>query len=142
MRNHCPSASIVVAVIAFIVSVPVLSLLMTVVPPRVSTSVSDFTTALSSARCCAPDDSIVCTNVGRPTGIAEIAVEMHSRTSVSRVLAPRDSDDGDDRDGSPREQAEDLRQAVELELQRRLHALGRGDHVGDVTHLRRLAGAR
>ena len=47
------------AVIAFMVSVPVLSLLMTVVPPSVSTSLSDFTTALSSARCCAPDDNIV-----------------------------------------------------------------------------------
>ena len=37
-RYQSPPASIVVAVIAFIVSVPVLSLLMTVVPPRVSTS--------------------------------------------------------------------------------------------------------
>ena len=82
--NHSPSASIVVAVIAFIVSVPVLSLLMTVVPPSVSTSVSDFTTALYSASGWAPDDSIVCTNVGRPVGIAEIAVEMHSSTRVSR----------------------------------------------------------
>ena len=107
-----------VAVIAFIVSVPVLSLLMTVVPPRVSTSVSDFTTALSSARCCAPDDSIVCTNVGKPTGIAEIAVEMHSENERLRIHAPRDSDDRDDRDRGPREQTEDLGQAVELELQR------------------------
>ena len=78
----------VVAVIAFIVSVPVLSLLMTVVPPSVSTSVSDFTTALSSARCRAPDDNIVWTNVGKPTGIAEMAVEMQSRISVS-VSWPR-----------------------------------------------------
>ena len=140
MLNHWPSASIVVAVIAFIVSVPVLSLLMTVVPPSVSTSVSDFTTALDSARCCAPDDSIVCTNVGRPTGIAEIAVEMHSRTSVSRVLTARDADDRDDRDRGPRQQPEDLGHAVELTLQRRAHALGRGDHVGDAAHLRRLTG--
>ena len=81
--NQSPPASIVVTVIAFIVSVPVLSLLITVVPPSVSTSVSDFTTAFDSARCCAPDESIVCTNVGRPTGIAEIAVEMQSSSSVS-----------------------------------------------------------
>ena len=113
---------------------------MTVVPPSVSTSVSDFTTALDSARCCAPDDSIVCTNVGRPTGIAEIAVEMHSRMSVSRVLAARDADDGDDRDRGPGQQAEDLGHAVELALQRRPHPLGRGDHVGDAAHLRRLTG--
>jgi hypothetical protein len=39
--NQSPPASICVAVIAFIVSVPVLSELMTVVPPRVSTSLSD-----------------------------------------------------------------------------------------------------
>ena len=72
----------VVAVIAFIVSVPVLSLLMTVVPPRVSTSDSDLTTALCSASRRAPDDSMACTNVGSPVGIAAIAVEMHSSTSV------------------------------------------------------------
>ena len=72
----------VVAVIAFMVSVPVLSLLMTVVPPSVSTSDSDLTTALAAARRCAPDDSMVCTNVGRPTGIDAIAVDTHSSTSV------------------------------------------------------------
>ena len=70
---------------AFIVRVPVLSLLMTVVPPRVSTSVSDLTTALDSASRRAPDASIVCTNVGKPVGMAEIAVEMHRSRTVSRV---------------------------------------------------------
>ena len=83
-----PPVNIVVAVMAFIVRVPVLSLLITVVPPSVSTSVSDLTTALDSARRCAPDDSISCTNVGRPVGMAEIAVDTHSRTSVS-VSWPR-----------------------------------------------------
>jgi hypothetical protein len=71
-----------VAVIAFIVSVPVLSELMTVVPPSVSTSDSDLTTAFASASRRAPDDNIACTNVGRPVGMAEIAVEMHSSASV------------------------------------------------------------
>ena len=78
-----PPVIIVTDVIAFIVSVPVLSLLITVVPPSVSTSVSDFTTALDSARRWAPDDSISCTKVGNPVGMAEIAVETHSRISVS-----------------------------------------------------------
>ena len=64
-------------------SVPVLSLLMSVVPPSVSTSLSDLTTALDLARRWAPDDSIVSTNVGRPVGIAEIAVDTQSRTRVS-----------------------------------------------------------
>jgi hypothetical protein len=72
----------VVAVIAFSVRVPVLSELMTVVPPRVSTSASDLTTALASTRRRAPEDSMACTNVGRPVGMDAIAVEMHSSTSV------------------------------------------------------------
>jgi hypothetical protein len=72
----------VVAVIAFIVKVPVLSELMTVVPPSVSTSVSDLTTALDSARRRAPDESMACTNVGRPVGMEAIAVEMHSSARV------------------------------------------------------------
>jgi hypothetical protein len=76
--------NIVTEVMAFIVNVPVLSLLITVVPPSVSTSLSDFTTALASASRCAPDESINCTNVGRPVGMAEIAVEMQSSTRVSR----------------------------------------------------------
>ena len=71
-----------VAVIAFMVSVPVLSLLMRVVPPRVSTSVSDLTTAFDSASRWAPDDSMAWTNVGRPVGMDAIAVEMHSSTRV------------------------------------------------------------
>jgi hypothetical protein len=83
-----PPVNIVVAVMAFIVRVPVLSLLITVVPPSVSTSVSDLTTALASARRCAPDDNINCTNVGKPVGMAEIAVDTHSSTSVS-VSWPR-----------------------------------------------------
>src|SRR6516164_2264535 len=78
----------VVAVIAFIVSVPVLSELMRVVPPRVSTSDSDLTTALASASRRAPDDSMACTKVGRPVGMDAIAVEMHSSTSVV-VSMPR-----------------------------------------------------
>ena len=68
---------------AFMVKVPVLSELMTVVPPRVSTSASDFTTAFSVASRCAPEESIVCTKVGRPVGIDAMAVEMHSSTRVS-----------------------------------------------------------
>jgi hypothetical protein len=58
---------------------------MTVVPPSVSTSFSDLTTALDLARRRAPEESIVCTNVGRPVGIAEIAVETHRSTSVSNA---------------------------------------------------------
>src|SRR6185437_10467833 len=80
--NQSPPASIVVAVIAFSVNVPVLSLLMTVVPPSVSTSDSDLTTALDSTRRRAPEDSMACTNVGRPVGMEAIAVEMHSSTKV------------------------------------------------------------
>ena len=41
-------------IIWFIVSVPVLSVLIALVAPRVSTSVRFFTTALASASCFAP----------------------------------------------------------------------------------------
>ena len=112
---------------------------MTVVPPSVSTSVSDLTTALDSARCWAPDDSIVCTNVGSPIGMDAIAVETHSSTSVS-VSWPRAMPTiAITRHRGPGEDPEDLGHAVELALQRRLRALRRGDHVGDAAHLRRLA---
>ena len=89
---------------------------------------------------CAPDDSISCTNVGRPVGMAEIAVDTHSSTSVSVSWPRSDAEDGDDGHRRPGEDAEQLGQAVELPLQRRLRALRRRDHVGDVTHLGRCAG--
>ena len=129
-----------VAVIAFIVSVPVLSLLMTVVPPSVSTSVSDLTTALASASRRAPDDSIVCTNVGRPVGIDEIAVDTQSSSRVS-VSWPRTIPTmAMTATANQAIDAEHLGHAVELALQRRAGPLGRGHHVGDPAHLGRLAG--
>ena len=54
---------------------------------------------------------------------------MHSSTSVSVSWPADDAEDGDDRHGDEREQAEHLGHAVELALQRRLGPLGRGDHV-------------
>ena len=68
--------------IADMVSVPVLSLLMTVVAPRVSTSVRVFTTAFCSDSFRTPDPRIVSTNVGSPVGMAEMAVDTHSNPSV------------------------------------------------------------
>ena len=42
-----------------------------------------------------PQASIVCTNVGKPVGMAEIAVETHrSRTRVT-ILAPNDTENRD-----------------------------------------------
>jgi hypothetical protein len=61
------------------VSVPVLSELMALVAPSVSTSVRFLTTALCSASWRDPYESIACTNDGMPVGIAEIAIEMPSR---------------------------------------------------------------
>ena len=90
-------SSIVVAVIAFIVSVPVLSLLMTVVPPSVSTSVRDLTTAFDSASRCAPEDSIVCTNVGRPVGMADDGRRDAQQDERLGVLVAGDADDRDHR---------------------------------------------
>jgi hypothetical protein len=46
---------------------------MSVVPPRVSTSPSDDH-GLGLGQALRPDDSMACTNVGRPVGMAAIAV--------------------------------------------------------------------
>ena len=70
------------------VSVPVLSELMALVAPSVSTSVRFLTTALCSASCRDPLESIACTKVGRPVGMAEIAIEMPSR-STEAISWPR-----------------------------------------------------
>ena len=75
-------------IISFIVRVPVLSVLMALVAPRVSTSVRFFTTAFASASCLAPIDSRPETNAGRPVGMAEMAIAVPSRRS-SLASMPR-----------------------------------------------------
>src|SRR5262245_17305957 len=76
-------------IISFIVKVPVLSVLMALVAPSVSTSVRFLTTAFASASCLAPSDSSPETNAGMPVGIAEIAmaVPSSSRSVASRPRA-------------------------------------------------------
>ena len=86
--NHDPPAYSTDTIIWFIVSVPVLSVLMALVAPSVSTSVRFLTTALASASCLAPYDSIADTNVGRPVGMAEIAIAVPS-SSTSVPESPR-----------------------------------------------------
>ena len=80
-------------IIWFIVRVPVLSVLITLVAPRVSTSVRFFTIAFESASCFAPIESSPETNAGRPVGIAEIAIAVPSRkssfASMPRADQPR-----------------------------------------------------
>jgi hypothetical protein len=77
-------------IIWFIVSVPVLSVLMALVAPRVSTSVRFFTTAFDSASCLAPMDSSPETKAGRPVGIAEIAIAVPSNiTSLASMPRAR-----------------------------------------------------
>ena len=71
-------------IISFMVSVPVLSELIALVAPRVSTSVRFFTIALAAASSLAPYASIAWTNVGRPVGIAEIAIATPSSSTWSR----------------------------------------------------------
>ena len=71
-------------IIWFIVSVPVLSVLMALVAPSVSTSDRFLTTAFASASFRAPWDSRADTNAGMPVGMAEIAIATpRSRTSDS-----------------------------------------------------------
>ena len=77
-------------IISFIVRVPVLSVLMALVAPSVSTSVRFFTTAFASASCRAPSDSRPDTNAGMPVGMAEMAIAVPSRSRSSRSR-PRSS---------------------------------------------------
>ena len=72
-------------IISFIVSVPVLSVLIALVAPSVSTSVRFLTTACASASCLAPSDSRPETNAGMPVGIAEIAIAVPSSSRSLEV---------------------------------------------------------
>ena len=71
-------------IISFIVSVPVLSVLIALVAPSVSTSVRFLTTARASASCLAPIESRPDTNAGMPVGMAEIAIAVPSSTRSSK----------------------------------------------------------
>ena len=92
-------------IIWFIVRVPVLSVLIALVAPSVSTSVRFLTTAFASASCFAPIDSRPETNAGMPVGIAEIAIAVPSSSTSLNVLAAGDADDDDERDRAPRDDA-------------------------------------
>ncbi len=67
---------------------PVLSVLIALVAPSVSTSVRFLTTARASASCLAPIDKSPETNAGMPVGIAEIAIAVPS-SSTSLKSSPR-----------------------------------------------------
>jgi hypothetical protein len=79
--NQEPLAYSVETIIWFSVSVPVLSVLIALVAPSVSTSVRFFTTAFASASCFAPRDRRPDTNAGMPVGIAEMAIAVPSSSS-------------------------------------------------------------
>ena len=86
--NHASPVYRVETIIWFSVSVPVLSVLIALVAPSVSTSVRFLTTAFASASCFAPIDSRPETNAGMPVGIAEIAIAVPS-SSTSLNFSPR-----------------------------------------------------
>jgi hypothetical protein len=71
-------------IISFIVSVPVLSVLMALVEPRVSTSVRFLTIAFLG--CFAPLDDSAETNAGIPVGMAEMAIAVPSNRSRLRLI--------------------------------------------------------
>ena len=64
-----PGRKMLVAVISLRVSVPVLSLQITVVEPRVSTADKRRTTALRRAMRCTPTASAIVIATGNPSGI-------------------------------------------------------------------------
>ena len=70
--------------------------------------------------------------------------DRHRRAEQQHSLnvhAAGQADDDDERHRAPGDQAEHLRQRAELLLQRRAGALDRGEHRGDLAHLRLHAGA-
>ena len=92
-------------IISFIVRVPVLSVLIALVAPSVSTSVRFLTTAFASASCFAPRERRPETNAGMPVGIAEIAIAVPSSTTSLNDSPARHADDHDERDRAPRDDA-------------------------------------
>ena len=122
-------------IIWFRVSVPVLSVLIALVAPRVSTSERFFTTALASASCFAPIDSSPDTKAGSPVGMAEIAIAVPSRSSSWAGMPRISPTTMITADRAPGDQAEHLGEGVELLLQRRPGPCDRGQHGGDLTHL-------
>ena len=88
--NHEPLAYSVDTIIWFRVRVPVLSVLIALVAPRVSTSVRFLTTALASASWVDPIESRPETKAGMPVGMAEMAMAVPSSSSWSAGI-PRSS---------------------------------------------------
>lgn len=68
-----------------VVIVPVLSVQMTVVHPRVSTDVSDRTIAFLAAIFLVPNARHVVTTAGRPSGIAATVIITEYYTGVTPV---------------------------------------------------------
>ena len=129
-------------IIWFIVSVPVLSVLMALVAPSVSTSARFLTTALASASFLRPlgqqggDEG---RHAGGDRGDGHGDAEQEDVGQRQAADRPDDDDDGDRR---PRDDADDRGQLVELLLQRRPRARDRGQHGGDLAHLGLHAGGR
>ena len=113
------------AVILLSVRVPVLSEQIAEVEPRVSTAGSRFMIALRSASARVPIESSVVTTAGRPVGIAATASAIPVMNNVSKRLAADQADHHDhERERDAGDDGDDLRQAVELLLERRLVRLG------------------
>lgn len=82
-ENVAPPVTTVVAVISFLVSVPVLSEQIVVTEPRPSTAVSRRVIALRRAICWTPSASVIVTSAGRPSGMAATAKPIAAETSSS-----------------------------------------------------------
>ncbi len=134
-RAGLPGGSATTAVIRFSVSVPVLSLQMTVTAPSVSTAVSLRMSALRRSMRRAPSASAMVTTAGSPSGTAATArLTAVTKTSV-RLLAAGDTEDGQRGDQHERQHRQPPAERVEPSLQRRRLPLDHADEGRDPPQL-------
>ncbi len=100
-RKLPPAVSTSCTRISFRVSVPVLSVQMTVAAPSDSTAGKRRTTALRSAIFCTPRDRVMVTTAGRPSGMAATA-SATAMSSIDSASVPRTSPMPNTREAVPR----------------------------------------
>ena len=120
-----------------VVRVPVLSVQITVVQPRVSTDDSRRTSAFRAAMRCTPRARAMVTMAGSPSGTAATASETEASTTSSQRHAAQRGTSANTTATTARHRTSSVRpSACELPLQRRLGRSAVDEQAGDVAHLR------
>ena len=129
-------------VISFSVSVPVLSVQITVVSPSVSTEDRRRTSALRFAIRCVASASDSVTVGSSPSGTSATMTPIANTNRSSSAIPPQPGDDEEDAADRDREHRHEPRHAVDLALERAALALGALRERGDAAEPGRHAGGR